>query len=80
MAIPLMMKLAGTEFDQHLSDFACELQGYAGALWIGDPDAIENAEWQRAYMNSYATTIAGGTSEILRNVLGEKVLGLPKSR
>jgi alkylation response protein AidB-like acyl-CoA dehydrogenase len=80
MAIPLMMKLAGTELDQELSDFGCELQGHAGALWVGDPDAVENAEWQRGYMNSFATTIAGGTSEILRNVLGEKVLGLPKSR
>jgi alkylation response protein AidB-like acyl-CoA dehydrogenase len=79
-ALPLMNKLTSSEFTQSLADFACELEGDAGALWIGDPDAIDNAEWQRTYMNSYAMTIAGGTSEILRNILGERVLGLPKTR
>jgi alkylation response protein AidB-like acyl-CoA dehydrogenase len=79
-ALPLMQKLTASEFTQSLADFACELEGDAAALWIGDPDAIDNAEWQRTYMNSYAMTIAGGTSEILRNILGERVLGLPKTR
>ena len=79
-ALPLMQKLAGSELTQSLADFACELEGDGAALWIGDPDAIDNAEWQRTYMNSYAMTIAGGTSEILRNILGERVLGLPKTR
>lgn len=80
MAIPLMSKLLGSEHQQRLADFGCELQGDAGALWVGDSEAVEEGEWQRAYLNSYAMTIAGGTSEILRNILGEKVLGLPKTR
>ncbi len=80
LALPLMRKLVSSEFSQRLSDFACELQGYAGALWIDDPAAIDNAEWQRSYLNSFGLTIGGGTSEILRNILGERVLGLPKSK
>jgi len=80
LALPLMRKLVSSEFNQHLSDFACELQGYAGTLWLEDPEAIDNAEWQRSFLNSFGVTIGGGTSEILRNILGERVLGLPKSR
>ena len=79
-ALPLMSKLATSEHAQALADFACELEGDAAGLWIGDPSAVDNAEWQRTYMNSFAGTIAGGTSEILRNILGERVLGLAKTR
>ena len=79
-ALPLMSKLASSEHGQALSDFACELLGPSAGLWIGDPRVPANAEWQRSYMNSFAMTIAGGTSEILRNILGERALGLPKTR
>jgi alkylation response protein AidB-like acyl-CoA dehydrogenase len=79
-ALPLMQKLTHSELTQDLADFACELEGDAAGLWIGDPSAVDNAEWQRTYMNSFAMTIAGGTSEILRNILGERALGLPKTR
>ena len=79
-ALPLMRKLESSEFAQRLSDFACELQGYAAGLWLDDPAAVAGAEWQRSYLNSYGLTIAGGTSEILRNILGERVLGLPKTK
>jgi len=79
-ALPLMSKLASSEHGQALSDFACELLGADAGLWIGDPHVPANAEWQRSYLNSFAMTIAGGTSEILRNILGERVLGLPKTR
>jgi len=80
LALPLIAKLTGSELGQRLADYACELQGWAGTLYVGDEHAVEDAAWQRANMNSYAMTIAGGTSEVLRNVVGEKVLGLPKTR
>jgi alkylation response protein AidB-like acyl-CoA dehydrogenase len=80
LALPLMRKLVQSELAQDAADFACELQGYAASLWVGDREAIEAAEWQRMYLNSFGVTIGGGTSEILRNILGERVLGLPKSR
>jgi alkylation response protein AidB-like acyl-CoA dehydrogenase len=80
LALPLMRKLVSSEFSQRLADFASELQGYAGSLWVEDAAAIDHAEWQRMFLNSFGGTIGGGTSEILRNILGERVLGLPKSR
>jgi alkylation response protein AidB-like acyl-CoA dehydrogenase len=80
MALPLMSKLVMSEVGQQMADFACELDGYGGTLWQGDPAAHADALWQRSYLNSFALTIAGGTSEIVRNIVGEKVLGLPKTR
>ncbi len=79
-AIPFMMKLVTSEFNQRVTDLACQLLGADAALWLGDPEAPDRAEWPRAYMNSFGVTIGGGTSEIQRNILGERVLGLPKSK
>jgi alkylation response protein AidB-like acyl-CoA dehydrogenase len=78
-ALPLMAKLTGTEHAQRLADFGVELSGHAATLWKDDATP-GSGEWAHGYFNTYAGTIAGGTSEILRNVLGEKVLGLAKSR
>lgn len=49
-------------------------------LHHSDPNAIAAGRWPLAYMNSYGFTIAAGSSEIQRNVLGERVLGLAKSK
>lgn len=54
--------------------------GAEGALWVGDENAPDDGDWPRAFMNSFGMTIGGGTSEILRNIIGERVLGLPKSK
>jgi alkylation response protein AidB-like acyl-CoA dehydrogenase len=79
-ALPLMSKLATSEWAQRLAELACEMLGEDATLWLGDPNAPFSAEWPRAYMNSFGYTIGGGTSEIQRNILGERVLGLPKSK
>jgi alkylation response protein AidB-like acyl-CoA dehydrogenase len=78
-ALPLMAKLVGTEHAQRVAELGCEIAGPAGTLGK-DPAVPGSGEWPHGYMSSFAGTIAGGTSEILRNVLGEKVLGLPKTR
>jgi alkylation response protein AidB-like acyl-CoA dehydrogenase len=78
-ALPLMAKLVGSEHAQRVAELGCEISGYAGTLWK-DPGAPGSGAWPHHYLGSFAGTIAGGTSEILRNVLGEKVLGLPKTR
>lgn len=79
MALPMTTKLVFSEINQRLSELACEILGSDAGLWIGDEAAPDAGAWPRAYMNSFGMTIGGGTSEILRNVVGERVLGLPKS-
>jgi len=78
-SIPLASKLAGTEFQRRLNQFALSLQGANAAYYVGDPLAYDGGLWQRAYFNAFSGTIGGGTSEIQRNIVGERVLGLPKS-
>jgi alkylation response protein AidB-like acyl-CoA dehydrogenase len=78
-ALPLMGKLVSSELTQRATDFGLECSGLGGTLWK-DPGVPDSGDWAHSYFNSYIGTIAGGTSEILRNVIGEKVLGLPKSR
>jgi alkylation response protein AidB-like acyl-CoA dehydrogenase len=80
LALPLMNKLVASEWNQRLSELACEMLGTDAALWIGDKNAPDRGEWPRAFMNSFGMTIGGGTSEILRNIIGERVLGLAKSK
>jgi alkylation response protein AidB-like acyl-CoA dehydrogenase len=54
------------------------LAGARTAYYVGDELAPAEGEWHRAYFNSFAVTIGGGTTEIQRNIVGERVLGLPK--
>ncbi|MCC6216781.1 MAG: acyl-CoA dehydrogenase family protein [Polyangiaceae bacterium] len=79
-ALPLMNKLVSSEWNQRLAELATELLGADAALWLDDPRAPHGGDWTRGYMNSFGMTIGGGTSEILRNVIGERVLGLPKGK
>lgn len=80
LAVPMMTKLVGSEIVQRVTDLACEILGPDVALFLGDPHAPDAAEWPLAYMGSFGFTIGGGTSEILRNLIGERVLSLPKSK
>ena len=80
MRIPLQYKLMDSELLQDLSELAIAIQGPAGSLYLADPNAPAEGRWPLAYMNSFGYTIAAGTNEIQRNILGERVLGLPKSK
>lgn len=78
--LALQTKLVSTELRQDIGALAVEIEGTQSTLYIGDPNAPENGRWPLYYMNSYGATIAAGTSEIQRNIIAERVLGLPKSK
>ncbi|MDP4918255.1 MAG: acyl-CoA dehydrogenase family protein [Haliea sp.] len=80
MRLPLQNKLLASEIAQSISSLAVEVEGMASSLYTGDSNAPAGGQWPLSYMNSYGMTIAAGTSEVQRNILGERVLGLPKSK
>ncbi len=80
MRLPLQGKVVMTELMQDAADVGLEIEGAAGSLYVGDANAPDHGEWPLAYMNSFGMTIAAGTSEIQRNILGERVLGMAKSK
>ena len=71
-------KAIADEHGQHVMGLALELAGTNGMLsWAGpcgDPDPV----WHYGFLYSPALTIGGGTSEVQRTILGERVLGLPR--
>ena len=79
MSLPLMSKLVSSEFFRELNQFALSMQGTKAAYYVDEPDAHHQGIWQRSYLNAFSATIGGGTSQIQHNIIGEHVLGLPKS-
>ncbi len=71
-------KLHWSEQNQRLTKLALELLGSEAQLWDGD--GAERGYWQYQQLRSRGNTIEAGTSEILRNIIAERVLGLPRSR
>ncbi len=80
MGLALMNKLARTELVRELTAFSLQFQGTKAGYYVGDEEAVDDGYWHRAYLNSFSATIGGGTSEIQKNIIGEHVLGLPKTR
>lgn len=80
MRLPLQQKLTSSEFVQHNARLGVDIAGAHSTLYKLDERAPDEGYWPLAYMNSYGHTIAAGTNEIQRNILGERVLGLPKSK
>lgn len=77
-SVALSGKLRHTEHRRRLCQFAIALQGANGARYMGDAQAVAGGKWQRSYFNAFSATIGGGTSQVQANIIGERVLGLPK--
>ncbi|MDT5015799.1 MAG: hypothetical protein QOD39_1959 [Mycobacterium sp.] len=73
-----MGKLMFSEINLEMARFAVELGGEAGVLVEGDDNVLDNGRWQDEWLYARAYTIAGGSSEIMRNLIAERGLGLPR--
>ena len=73
-------KLMWSEVNQRLCDTALEVVGANALLASDDEAATAGGRWAYAALRSRANSIEGGTSEVLRNILAERVLGLPRNR
>ncbi|MBW1775129.1 MAG: acyl-CoA dehydrogenase, partial [Deltaproteobacteria bacterium] len=71
-------KLLWSEFNQRICEAAINMQGPGGQLMSGSAWGIHDGYWQFHYLRSKGNTIEAGTSEIQRNIIGERVLELPK--
>ena len=73
-----ILKLFGSELGVRIADFAGELLGPYALLNQPSPMIPDGPRWYNRVLAARQYTIAGGTSEIQRNIIGERVLGLPK--
>ena len=71
-------KMMWVEGHQRVQELAMEIEGPFSQLMRGSEWAVAEGLWQHTFLRSRANSIEGGTTEIQRNIIGERVLGLPK--
>jgi alkylation response protein AidB-like acyl-CoA dehydrogenase len=71
-------KMMWVETHQRLQELAMEIQGPYSQLTRGSDWAVEGGLWHYTFLRSRANSIEGGTTEVQKNIIGERVLGLPK--
>ena len=71
-------KMVWVETHQKLQELAMELEGPYAQLAKGSDRAVDGGAWQHSFLRSRANSIEGGTTEIQKNIIAERVLGLPK--
>jgi alkylation response protein AidB-like acyl-CoA dehydrogenase len=74
-----MYKLYMSRFGQRLANAALDLMGHDGQLKPGQADAQLDGRFERSYRYTVVDTIGGGTSEIQKNIIAQRGLGLPRN-
>ncbi len=73
-----VLKLAFTDTYKKMAEAATQILGPAHQLWRGEPGAPDGGRWAFQTLFALRFGIAGGTTEIQKNIVGERILGLPK--
>jgi alkylation response protein AidB-like acyl-CoA dehydrogenase len=73
-----MQKLFGSEIEQRIEELALDLQGPYAQLFRDPVRQLDATDWQERYLYGRSVTISSGTSEIMRNLLAQRALGLPR--
>ena len=74
----MIQKLVGTELRHELEGFAVDVMGEIGTLYEDSPNLRDNGSWQFLYMYYLGLIIGGGTSQIQKNIISERGLGMPR--
>ena len=73
-----MMKLCSSELALRMANYAMELLGPYSQFEFGADYALENGKWSNRMLSARGATIYSGTNQIQHNIIGERVLQLPK--
>jgi alkylation response protein AidB-like acyl-CoA dehydrogenase len=74
----LIVKLQGTELRHDLEGLAIDIMGEIGLAYEDNPYLRGNGSWQNQYMYYLGLIIGGGTSQIQKNIISERGLGMPR--
>jgi len=74
----MIQKLIGTEIRHELEGFAIDVMGELGTLYEDSPNLRDKGSWQFTYMYYLGLIIGGGTSQIQKNIISERGLGMPR--
>jgi alkylation response protein AidB-like acyl-CoA dehydrogenase len=71
-------KIWFSELNLEMAEYGLALQGPRSVLVEGEPGVHDGGRWQDMFLYARAWTIAGGSNEIMRNLIAERGLGLPR--
>tara|TARA_B110000495_G_scaffold23142_1_gene16349 strand:+ start:194 stop:1432 length:1239 start_codon:yes stop_codon:yes gene_type:complete len=75
----MIVKLYGTEMRYELEALAIDVMGELGTLYEDSPHIRDEGSWQYAFMYYLGLIIGGGTSQIQKNIISERGLGMPRA-
>jgi alkylation response protein AidB-like acyl-CoA dehydrogenase len=74
----MIVKLQGTELRHELEGLAIDVMGELGLAYGDNPYLRDHGSWQNQYMYFLGLIIGGGTSQIQKNIISERGLGMPR--